>query len=986
MNKTIILLLAGFFTLLVCGQISAGTVAPDLSPKMAQSGSSEKIEIIISLENPMVGVSLKSALARDYKRLADRHRVGMESLKSKASASQAGVLELLHQMEGSGLASNIKSHWIMNAVTARVAVSEIGRIAGRDDVDFVFQMPRITAIEPTDDNAGVVEQGSAINPYIYSNITAVGADSAWALGYDGTGRIVCSFDTGVKGIHPALAKSWKGLDGNWSAAWFDPIDSASVFPDEYENHGTHTMGTMVGYDDSDTSSIKIYGVAPGAKWISAAVINILGASIIDAFEWAADPDGDPNTINDLPDVINHSWGIEGIGCNEYFWQMIDNTEALGIVNIFAAGNFGADGPMTIANPANRAFDSLDCFAVGAVYHLDPALHVTSFSSRGPSDCDSLMIKPNVVAPGSTIVSTVGSDYWGVKNGTSMAAPHVSGAVAILRQYAPDATVDEIKEAILAGCRRLPEESSEPNNDYGWGFINIPRSLEALAPPPEPDLRVYSFDYGSVDPGGTASGYVVVKNFGDPVNNVYGLVTGTTTGLEILTDSLHFGAVLSGDTVLSAIPFQVAVSDTVTSGRMFTSYMNLYGSNGYHCTCRLYILVGQSPAAGFFTHKNDVLHFTLSNFGEYGFAGGTFYPLGYSGFRFADTVLNDLFEGAFMIGNDTEHVSDGARNLIEEPDNDFAVSPGGDLIVSIPGARADQETFSIFNDSRAEHPIGLEIVQRSLFWNDPPDDDYVILEYTVHNTSDTLISNLYAGLFLDWNLFNRSYNGGGTVADHDLGYVYCIGNDFMQVPNKFRGVTVINQEGMSANVLRHNPWFEPYFELDESDKYFDMSSGRFDADTNWYDETQVISTGPFSLMPGQCDTVTFAIVAANDTVSNLVTAAIQAKNKYYQSTDVELVDETVIPDDYRLGQNYPNPFNPTTMISFSLAARADVSLDVYNLLGRKVTSLVDKNLSAGDYRVEWDGTDFNGNLVASGIYFYRMQAGDKVLTRKMILVK
>ena len=64
------------------------------------------------------------------------------------------------------------------------------------------------------------------------------------------------------------------------------------------------MGVMIGYDSASDRHI---GVAPGARWISAATIDLLGASIIDAFEWAADPDGDPNSIDDVPDVINHSW-------------------------------------------------------------------------------------------------------------------------------------------------------------------------------------------------------------------------------------------------------------------------------------------------------------------------------------------------------------------------------------------------------------------------------------------------------------------------------------------------------------------------------------------------------------------------------------------------------------------------------------------------------------------------------------------------------
>nr|MBN2276202.1 S8 family peptidase [candidate division Zixibacteria bacterium] len=973
----------GVSTLVV--PVLAGEIAPELATKVAKAGSTDKIEIIISLDSPLANTALKTTLADSYRKLADRHRVGMEQLESRATISQAGILDVLREMEKNNLAADIKSHWIINAVSARIAISELDKLAERDDVDYIFQLPLITAVDPTGESEDI-EKDVAQSTYIDPNIIAVGADSAWAMGYDGSGRIVCSFDTGVKGIHPALNKSWKGLDGNWSAAWFNPIDTSSVFPEDFssKHHGSHVMGTMVGYDNSDSENVRICGVAPGARWITAAVINIYGASIIDAFEWAADPDGDPNTINDIPDVINHSWGIEGIGCNEYFWQMIDNTEALGIVNIFSAGNEGEDGPMSLRNPADRAFDSLDCFAVGAIDHRGDT--ITYFSSRGPSDCDTSMIKPNVVAPGYQIFSSTGSSYYTPMNGTSMAAPHVSGAVAILRQYAPDATVDEIKEALLAGCRRLPEGISLPNNDYGWGLIHIPRSLEALTPPPEPDLRVYSYNYQPVEPGETASGYVVVKNFGDPVNMVYGRATGTNGGIEVLTDSLYFGPISSGDTIASSFPFEVAVSDTVTSGRLFTAFLDLFGSGGYHCSCRLYLRVGESPAAGFYTNKNNILHFTISNFGEYGFAGGSFYPLGYSGFRYQDTVINDLFEAAFMIGNDANHISDGARNLVMEPDNDFAVSPGGDLLVSVPGVRSDQETFSVYNDGRAEHPLGVEITQRTYLWDESPNDNFVIMEYAVHNTSDSLLPNLYAGLFFDWNLYNYLSNCGGSVSDYDLGYIYADEIAFPYWPQRYRGVVVLTESGMISHTLRRETNNDEY-DMSEEEKYYSLISGIHDSEYNsWYDLSQVVSTGPFDLAPGQRDTIAFAVVAANETLDNLINTAIQARNKYYQTTDVETVDEMLVPQEYILAQNCPNPFNPVTVIAFGVRERADVRLDVYNLLGRRVACLVDKNLAAGSYRVEWNGTDFDDNPVASGIYFYRMTAGEKVLTRKMMLLK
>ncbi len=95
---------------------------------------------------------------------------------------------------------------------------------------------------------------------------------------------------------------------------------------------------------------------------------------------------------------------------------------------------------------------------------------------------------------------------------------------------------------------------------------------------------------------------------------------------------------------------------------------------------------------------------------------------------------------------------------------------------------------------------------------------------------------------------------------------------------------------------------------------------------------------------------------------------------------------LVPKDFALHQNYPNPFNPTTTIRFDLPNEAMVRLDIYNILGRKVQTLIDQPMPPGYHSVDWDGSDSNGRTIASGIYFYRLAAGDTVAKRKMVLLK
>lgn len=102
--------------------------------------------------------------------------------------------------------------------------------------------------------------------------------------------------------------------------------------------------------------------------------------------------------------------------------------------------------------------------------------------------------------------------------------------------------------------------------------------------------------------------------------------------------------------------------------------------------------------------------------------------------------------------------------------------------------------------------------------------------------------------------------------------------------------------------------------------------------------------------------------------------------------VSVDDETIIPSEFKLVQNYPNPFNASTIIEFNLGQESPVMLEIYDLTGRKVNTLCDEVLESGAHRVVWDGTDFDGNSVASGVYFYRLSDGSRDTAKQMTLLK
>ncbi|MGP4083062.1 S8 family serine peptidase, partial [Pseudalkalibacillus sp. R45] len=277
------------------------------------------------------------------------------------------------------------------------------------------------------------------------NVERIGAPAVWDMGIDGSGTVVANIDTGVQWNHPGLVEQYRGYDpANPDAPshemnWFDATAGQET-PYDDQGHGTHTMGTMVGAEPDGSNQV---GVAPGAKWIAVKAFTAAGGTDVDlleAGEWIIAPtDADGNLHPEMaPDVVNNSWG-GGPGLDEWYRPMVQNWRAADIFPEFSAGNttiFNPGGPGSVATPANYP----ESFATGATDIND---NLASFSLEGPSPYDE--IKPDVSAPGVNIRSTVpGSAYEGGWNGTSMAGPHVSAVVALLRQVDSSLTVDEIE--------------------------------------------------------------------------------------------------------------------------------------------------------------------------------------------------------------------------------------------------------------------------------------------------------------------------------------------------------------------------------------------------------------------------------------------------------------------------------------------------------------------------------------------------------------
>ncbi|MCX6835474.1 MAG: S8 family serine peptidase [candidate division Zixibacteria bacterium] len=956
----------------------AGIVDSHLADTLRQTPSDQLISVWIEVSTDQTAKSFKQFVAASAATRAEQHALAATELKRR-SQNQEGLLGEIETLKGRGRAGKVKGHWIVNVIEAEIAAGDLAALAARPDVTAIYTAPTVTLIEPTALSDVELSPDSTA-----SNIRHVRANQAWASGYTGAGRLICSFDTGVNGLHPALYSRWKGLDGDSAAAWFDPVGQQS-FPHAFTgyggvvpSHGTHTMGIMVG---ADPVTFDTVGIAPGAKWISAAVIDIPGASILDAFEWAADPDGNPNTVADVPDVINHSWGFRYISCLDVFYTAIENTEALGIVNIFSAGNDGSSGPRT---PADRALDSLDCFAVGNLNHVTDVL--SSSSSRGPSPCDPLSVKPNVVAPGNAIRScwyNYQTTRYDVLSGTSQAAPHVSGLVALLRQKNPNATVDQVKTAILTSTRDAGTWGVLPNNNYGWGEIDCVAALAALpSTNPSPNVRVYDFDHAPVVGGTMVLGTVVLQNLGAAVANVTATVLPSNDALTIVDGNLLFGMINANQIKRSSDSIRVLIADTVTDGSILATDLVITGT-AYTDTVRLHFIVGDPPSRTIATHIGSRIRFTLTDYGVYGLATGSTFPLHGAGFTF-DGGANDLWEGGLMIGTGYSKVSSGVHSYLYDPDIDFKPAPSGEIQLISPGPIADQQTWAMFDDSHAKRPLGVLVTQES-FLRAAPNDDFVILRYIIKNISGASLSNLHVGLFMDWDIPpNYIFNAGGYETDG--AYVWQAYNNGT-VLSGLRGVKLLKGSQSAAGAFD----FDVYLHwppgssttsdgLSTDEKFGAMTSGLLYADVNKTtreDIFSLVAAGPKTLAADQLDTVVFALLAGNSLV-DLRDAALRADSVLTDVNDPD--DRSTLPQNFVLHQNYPNPFNPSTVIAFDLPRRCRYCLEVINVLGQTIYE-VEADARPGRQEIVWSGEGY-----ASGAYFYRLTVEGRSIARKMMLVK
>ncbi len=549
-------------TIFTYGQeLNIEKISPALWEQVLDAGA-ETLPVYILLADQVDVLGLRANFNRDKTSLKERSQILIPALMEKAASTQGPLLEYLHALPNIDT-DRIVGLWVTNVIQAELTIPQIKEISLRRDVGKLeYIMPEIAFSPETSEAAPVAPNGSELG------LRSIKADKLWQMGYSGYGRRIMIQDSGVHGVHPALRLNYQGyhvaLDryAYTGGSPTGPNDCAinGIF------HGTHVAGTTCGLDRLNNDTI---GVAHNAKWLAAPLAGLTGAcaearfSQTQNYQWALNPDGDVNTINDMPDAINNSFGAQG-GCQNTsaIANSQDALEAAGIAIVWAAGNDGP-GASTTSTSSDINHDLVISFSVAA---LNPnATTAVGFSSRGPSDCGnvgSLLIKPEVSAPGVSVRSSNNVSGYQNSSGTSMAAPHVAGAVVLLKEAFPELTGETVKLALYNTAIDLGTPGED--NTYGMGIIDVLAAFNYLVAEgntptdPQRDEDVMVVNIQAIDQecgSGAFAAEVMIENGGDnmltsAVIDYEFLSNGTSSGEGTINWT---GSLAKGERATIAIP-------------------------------------------------------------------------------------------------------------------------------------------------------------------------------------------------------------------------------------------------------------------------------------------------------------------------------------------------------------------------------------------------------------------------------------------------
>ncbi|MDX1545379.1 MAG: S8 family serine peptidase, partial [Rhodothermales bacterium] len=655
------------------------------------------------------------------------------------------------------------------------------------------------------------------------------------------------------------------------------------------------------------------------------------------------------------DVVNASWG--GPGASELEARIVDAVTDDGTLIVASAGNSGTSSDRFPSFPAS--YDRV--LAVGATLKDTQGLCGSNFGRS-----------VSVYAPGCRINVPLPGNAYGTASGTSFSSPLVAGVAALVKTMDPTLTADQLRERLRVTSDSIDDFNPAFAGRLGLGRVN---ALRAVTETDNPAIRLTDVTF--LDDDGNrqlSTGDVATLNlsFVNHLADADGVTVrlGTDDPAVTLVDTDDtVGAIASGGTAQATVSFQVTPPDD--DPRQLVLFVEIEDASGYADVAVIRLTANESAFASHATAQLSVSVTDEGNIGYLGFQGES--PG--SGFVWNGNSL--LFEGGLLVATGPERVSDSVRgtSTAQDQHEDFARADDSFLEIVRPGGFTTEQGEVTITDAPAPDPLGVSIYQVSYIDDTPAHDDFMVIRYTITNETDDPIEGFHAGLFLDWDVSQTDPGADFARFDDALGFGYIQNGPSATLA---AGAFLLTPEAGSHYRAINNPT-EIYRDavgggFTETEKFAFLSNGIQSRTLSRTDASQLVGAGPYRLDPGASIDVAFALIGGGSEAALLESArAAQALWDDVLSTVTSADDPEPAPGAFALHAVFPNPFTEAATVGFTLAAPGAVTLEVFDVLGRKVATLLDRPMQAGSHTTAWDGRDHAGRPVAGGVYLVRMAA-------------
>ncbi len=901
--------------------VQAGVLHQQLVDILAELPQGEKLQVVVHMRDQADLLLMPTSTKAEK----------LQYLQDFSENSQYSLVQYLESL-GEQI-ENYQSYWIFNGVTFSATRDIIEAVAAREDIDYVID----DFVIYLDYNKG--EEVAPLAPTW--PITLISAHLCWNDGFTGAGVIVGNMDTGVDVSHPAFGGRW--IPGGW----FDAVNGQGSPYDDH-GHGTHTMGSICGGDGNGPFDPDI-GVAPGANFICAKAFNASGGGtntdIHECFQWFA---------GQSAVVVSNSWGSSAT-TNQEFWPDCVNWRNLGIYPVFSIGNSGPN-PGTAGTPGN--FPTVT--GVGAV---DSGDNMAGFSSRGPAPNqapwnnpanwerpDWNLTKPDISAPGVNVNSAAPGGGYQNMSGTSMACPHVAGAVALILEKNPILDYNTIYNIILDNPDYPAQGAPYPNNNYGWGRLNCYNALNAVPVGNMPNVVLRQTSVvndnngnGKLDPGENAGIVNLIKNTGNqPATNIQGTLRTSSSYITIIDSTYGFGTLAAGDSIDNTPdPFDVNVNAATPPGTVADFQLVLVAAETTW-TRPFSLTIGMAPGTVVWGPKQT----SYSNTGQF------FYGVAYD--RVGDRlyVCDGYGRNLFMFSSDSFVTTLGT---IPAPDTNMSgieYSPGDDRLWTTGWSqkqlwKINKTTGAIvrqFPNPANDYPIGVAVHGEEMWCVDrratlgATQYIYVGDTFEVFTRYNNPIQGVYNSRCLAYDDVGGTYlmthtwfNAGGTAVD-SVGIVEYAGD-----PPVLTGRRMLLNPGWNLRGIEYDP-----------------------RDGNYW--------------------ITIPEIAAGGTFENEIVKV----RGFYDPLGTE-ERKGIAPRLISLVV-YPNPAGSKVKMSINIPYAGNVAIQAFDATGRLISRIHEGNLNHGPHTMTWNLKDDLDRNIADGVYFIVLETNSDKITRKVIVTR